>query len=119
MMLSTHFSLEELVASEVATRRGLDNTPPNEVMQNYMHTLGLAADILCPAFGAPLEVCRAIARSGILIDQLIHEFGKWCHVGFAPDGQAARNELLTIATGSSRGKTAWSKRRVLQMGSGL
>src|SRR5206468_895132 len=74
MMLSTHFSLEELVASEVATRRGLDNTPPNEVMQNYMHTLGLAADILCPAFGAPLEVCRAIARSGILIDQLIHEF---------------------------------------------
>src|SRR2546427_11786092 len=34
MMLSTHFSLEELVASEVATRRGLDNTPPNEVMPN-------------------------------------------------------------------------------------
>ena len=28
MMLSTHFSLEELVASEAATRRGLDNTPP-------------------------------------------------------------------------------------------
>ena len=159
MMLSTHFSLEELVASEAATRRGLDNTPPHEVMpnlsrlaeglelvraalanhpvhvtssyrsprlnqmiggaKNSRHTLGLAADILCPAFGPPLQVCRAIARSGILIDQLIHEFGKWCHVGFAPDGQAARNELLTIATGSSRGKTAWSKRRVLQMGSGL
>src|SRR5439155_10796904 len=28
------FSLEELVASEVATRRGLDNTPPHEVMPN-------------------------------------------------------------------------------------
>ena len=94
MMLSTHFSLEELVASEVATRRGLDNTPPNEVMpnlsrlaegldlvraalvnhpvhvtsgyrsprlnqmiggaKNSMHTLGLAANILCPAFGPPL-----------------------------------------------------------------
>ena len=93
MMLSTHFSLEELVASEVATRRDLDNTPPNEVMpdlsrlavglelvraalgnhtihvtsgyhsprlnqmiggaKNSMHTLGLAADILCPAFGPP------------------------------------------------------------------
>src|SRR5436309_11744203 len=34
MMLSTHFSLEELVASEVATRADLDNTPPNEVMPN-------------------------------------------------------------------------------------
>ena len=94
MMLSTHFSLEELVASEVATRRGLDSTPPNEVMpnlsrlaeglefvraalanhpihvtigyrsprlnqmigaaKNSMHTRGLAAGILCPAFGPPL-----------------------------------------------------------------
>ena len=34
MMLPTHFSLEELVAWEVATRRGRDNTPPNEVMRN-------------------------------------------------------------------------------------
>jgi len=28
---------------------------------------------------------RAIARSGILIDQ-VNEFGRWCHVGFAPKG---------------------------------
>ena len=65
--------------------------------KNSMHTLGLAADILCPVFGTPLEVCRAIATSGIPADQIIHEFGRWCHVGFAPDGHAARNELLTIA----------------------
>jgi len=43
-----------------------------------MHTLGLA-------------------RPGILIDQVIHEFGRWCHVGFPPDGHTARNERLTIA----------------------
>ncbi len=51
MMLSTHFSLEELVASEVATRRGLDNTPPNEVMPNlytllWWPSLDLQAQIL-------------------------------------------------------------------------
>ncbi|PYS07765.1 MAG: peptidase M15 [Acidobacteria bacterium] len=137
MMLSEHFSLEELTASEVAARAGIDNTPSAEVMRNLlrlaeglelvraalgnnpihvtsgyrsprlnqmvggsknsMHTLGLAADILCPVFGTPLEVCRAIATSGIPADQIIHEFGHWCHVGFAPDGGAARNELLTIA----------------------
>ena len=46
--------------------------------KNSMHTLGLA-------------------RPGILIDQVIHEFGRWCHVGFPPDGHTARNERLTIA----------------------
>jgi len=41
-----------------------------------MHTRGLAADILCPQFGMPLEVCRQIARSGLAFDQGIHEFGR-------------------------------------------
>jgi len=137
MRLSEHFSLEELTASEVAARAGIDNSPSAETMQNLlrlavrlelvraalgnnplhvtsgyrsprlnqmvggsknsMHMQGLAADILCPAFGPPLEVCRAIAKSGIAADQIIHEFGRWCHVGLAPEGHAARNELLTIA----------------------
>src|SRR5437870_9752471 len=126
MMLSEHFSLEELPASEVAARRGIDTTPSAASMRNLlrlaaglelvraargnnpihvtsgyrsprlnqmvggaknsMHTQGLAADILCPAFGPPLEVCRAIAASGIPVHQIIHEFGRWCHVAFAPEG---------------------------------
>ena len=65
--------------------------------KNSMHIEGLAADIICAAFGPPLGVCRAIATSGIPADQIIHEFSLWCHVGFAPEGHAARNELLTIA----------------------
>ena len=69
--------------------------------KNSMHTQGLAADILCPAFGPPLAVCRAIATSGIPAHQIIHEFGRWCHVGFAPEGHAARNELLTIANAAT------------------
>ena len=145
-MLSAHFSLEELTASEVAARAGIDNTPSAEVVRNLvrlaeglelvrvalghhaihvtsgyrspklnqlvggsnnsMHIQGLAADILCPAFGPPLEVCRAIARSGIGTDQIIHEFGKWTHVAFPRPGQIGRNELLTIrsvATGAEPG----------------
>ena len=146
MMLSAHFSLEELTASEVAARADIDNTPSAEVVRNLarlaeglelvrlalgnkpvhitsgyrsarlnqmvggsknsMHIQGLAADILCPAFGPPLEVCRAIARSGIGTDQIIHEFGAWCHVAFPRPGQIGRNELLTIrsvATGAEPG----------------
>jgi hypothetical protein len=67
---------------------------------------GLAADILCPAFGPPLEVCRAIATSGIGTDQVIHEFGRWRHVAFPSPGRVARKELLiirSVATGLELG----------------
>jgi hypothetical protein len=62
------------------------------------HMDGLAADILCPSFGTPLEVCRAIVAAGVKPDQVIHEFGKWCHVSFAAPGAQPRGELLTIAS---------------------
>ena len=62
------------------------------------HMEGLAADIICPKFGSPLEVCRAIVAEQVKPDQVIHEFGKWCHVAFAPPGRASRAELLTIAS---------------------
>jgi hypothetical protein len=70
MQLSEHFSLEELIASEVAARLGIDNTPPAEMALakgagNSMHLQGLAADILCPKLGPPLDVCRAIVAAGI------------------------------------------------------
>lgn len=65
------------------------------------HMSGLAADILCPSFGTPLEVCRAIAAAGLKPDQVIHEFGKWCHVSFAAPGSQPRGELLTIASAAT------------------
>ena len=34
MMLSAHFSLEELTASEIAARAGIDNTPSAEAVRN-------------------------------------------------------------------------------------
>ena len=131
MMLTSHFSLEELTASEVATRAGIDNAPSPEAAanlvrlaeglelvrralgnkdihvtsgyrsarlnqmvggsKNSMHIEGLAADILCPRLGPPLDVCRAIAKSRVGVDQIIHEFGRWCHVAFPPRGEMPRN----------------------------
>ena len=65
------------------------------------HTHGLAADIVCPQFGTPLQVCKAIEAAGLATDQIIHEYGKWCHVAFARPGAPARKETLTIASPSS------------------
>lgn len=61
-----------------------------------LHLHGLAADIVCPAFGTPLQICRTIAASGIPFDQLIHEFGRWVHLGLAFDGKTDRRQQLTI-----------------------
>jgi zinc D-Ala-D-Ala carboxypeptidase len=58
------------------------------------HTQGLAADFTCPGFGTPLNVCQAIADSGIPFEQLIYE-GTWVHVAVATAGATPRRELLT------------------------
>ena len=60
------------------------------------HALGLAADFVCPAFGTPLEIARAIAASSIAFDQIIHEYGRWVHLGLSAPDDAGRRELLTI-----------------------
>lgn len=57
------------------------------------HLQGLAADFTCPQYGNPLQVCLAIEASGIEFDQLIHEYGRWIHLGVGPK---ERGEVLTI-----------------------
>lgn len=133
MRLSPHFTLAELTASQTAARRGIDNSPPPEIVANLQataggmekvreilgdqvitvssgyrspelnkavggsvgsaHRTGHAVDFNCYGFGSPLEVCEAIARSGLHYDQLIHEFGRWVHISFDPRG---RRQNLTI-----------------------
>ena len=66
--------------------------------KNSLHMTGLAADIICPSFGPPLAVCRAIIAAGLTPDQVIHEFGQWCHVSFVAPGKKPRGDLLTIAS---------------------
>jgi putative chitinase len=48
------------------------------------HALGYAVDFVCPAFGDPMAICRAIAASGIKFDQLIMEKNRWVHISFDP-----------------------------------
>ena len=59
------------------------------------HTQGWAVDFVCPDFGPPLQVCQEIVASGLLFDQLIHEYGRWTHLSFAP---AMRRQPLSIAS---------------------
>lgn len=63
------------------------------------HLLGLAVDFTCPKFGkgTPAEVCRRLASTQHLeFDQIIYEFGSWCHFAVGP---GARRQLLTIFHG--------------------
>jgi zinc D-Ala-D-Ala carboxypeptidase len=116
MRLSENFSLEELTASETAARKGIDNTPSEEVINNLKrlaaalqevrallnhrailvssgyrspelnqavggsatsdHCKGLAADFICPSYGTPNDIVRAIAASGLSFKQVIREFDR-------------------------------------------
>jgi len=60
------------------------------------HMRGLAADFVAPKFGSPLQVCREIVRAGLHFDQLIHEFGRWTHIGLSET--SPRRQLLTICS---------------------
>jgi len=57
------------------------------------HMDGWAIDFVCPSFGTPLDVCKAIEASGLKFDQMIHEFARWTHISFAPE---MRGQKLTI-----------------------
>jgi hypothetical protein len=57
------------------------------------HMDGWAVDFTCAGFGDPYAVCKAVEASGIKFDQIIHEFGRWTHISFAPE---MRQQALTI-----------------------
>lgn len=138
IQLSSHFTLSELIASDLAERNNIDNSPSESEIDNLRklaakleevrtllgfpivissgyrcskvnklagskpdssHVQGLAADIKCPQFGTPGQVCGAIAASGIKFDQLIMEYATpdgrgWTHIGI---GAKSRNQVLTIS----------------------
>ena len=64
--------------------------------KNSAHTHGLAVDFTCPGFGTPLEICKALEphMAELEIDQLIHEFSTWVHLGLRDS--KPRHQALTI-----------------------
>ncbi len=139
LYISLHFTLDELTASQMAARTGIDNTPPADVLENLRrtamalehvrsilgfpvmvssgyrcpqlnaaiggskrsaHLRGLAADFTVPAYGSPHKIARVLAASELPFDQLIHEYGRWVHLGLADEGQRPRRQLLSIFAGT-------------------
>jgi zinc D-Ala-D-Ala carboxypeptidase len=61
------------------------------------HIDGYAADFVCPSFGMPADIARAIVASGLVFDQCIQE-GTWVHISFDP---RARRQALTATFGAN------------------
>lgn len=142
LKLTEHFALEEFIVSQIASRRGIANTPDAPALENLRktaavmekvrsmlgnkpiiissgfrspalnvavggstssaHMYGLAVDFVCPGFGPPLEICKFLQPHMELlgIDQLIHEFSSWVHLGLAAD--RPRHQALTIDVNGTR-----------------
>lgn len=64
-----------------------------------LHVQGLACDFVCPDYGSPIEVCKAIQASQIEFDKCILEFYNpatgdgWVHIQL---GRENRRQMLTI-----------------------
>lgn len=68
--------------------------------ETSMHRLALACDFVSP-FGTPYEICEEIMKNQwIKFDQLIHEFGRWVHIGLSEGPQ--RGQVLTATKEGGR-----------------
>lgn len=68
--------------------------------KNSQHMTGQAVDIICPGYGTPAEVVRAIVKDkSIPFDQCILEFNSWCHISFS---NSPRNQALIIDNDGTR-----------------
>lgn len=56
------------------------------------HMDGWAIDCSSSAH-TPYELCQLVKKAGIKFDQIIHEYGRWMHISFAPE---MRQQELTI-----------------------
>lgn len=81
--LTEHFSLEELTFSEVALRRGFDNTPPPEVVANLKRLSETLLEPVRDLLGCPIHI-----NSGYRADELNAAIGGAAHSAHT-EGRAA------------------------------
>jgi zinc D-Ala-D-Ala carboxypeptidase len=67
-------------------------------VKNSDHVLGLAADFICPRYGPPAMVCKAIRDSQIQFRQLINEFNKWTHIAIPLSPEDEGREVMSVFT---------------------
>lgn len=77
MNLSPHFTLEELSLSDTATRLGIDNAPPADIVVN-LKLLASGLELVRSTLGGPLHInsgyrCEALER--VLCEK---DFVGWC-----------------------------------------
>lgn len=143
MLLTPHFTLAELVASQTAARLGIDNTPTPEIIDNLRvtaelleecrtalgnkplvvssgyrcpelnkavggvpggaHTVGKAADFICPGLSVATVCQRIFGTPGLRFDQLLREFDAggngWVHIAWS---RTPRMQVLTIDHNGTR-----------------
>ena len=56
------------------------------------HMDGWAIDVSSSKL-TPYQLCQEVLKAGIKFDQMIHEYGRWMHISFAPE---MRQQALTI-----------------------
>lgn len=76
-----------------AVNRAVGGVPTSE------HCDGRAADIICPAYGNPYQVAKAIESANIEYNQLILEYGAWVHISVPRLGEAPKMVTLTYRKG--------------------
>ncbi|MBO9549962.1 D-Ala-D-Ala carboxypeptidase family metallohydrolase [Pseudomonas sp.] len=64
MQITPHFTLEELIASQMAAREGLDNTPTAEVLSN-LHLLCQVLEQVRMLFGCPIVVSSGYRSAAV------------------------------------------------------
>ena len=96
-------SVRRLLGNPIHVNSAYRSLPVNNLLGSKptsAHCKGLAADIVCPNFGSPIDIVNAIIGSAIQYDQVILEYDRWCHIGFSQD--KPRLEKLIIDKSGTR-----------------
>lgn len=97
--------VRNLLANPIKINSGYRNPQVNKLVKGQpdsQHMKGEAADFVCPNYGSPYDICKAIVKSGLEFDQLIME-GTWVHISFSRTGKNRRSVLTKTKSGFEEG----------------